>query len=112
MTNKIETEYLSDVDLDNLPVGTIINCSKGMARDYLSNTPMSYEIKHPIDDQGNVLFEQGDKDALAFIDTEEIIKHLEGLGYQVIEKSVHGDVLEQLQVAQGQIKAYKAFRGE
>lgn len=57
-------------------------------------------------------FEQGDKDALEFIDTEEIINHLEDLGFQVIDKSEHGDVLEQLQVAQGQIKAYKAFRGD
>jgi len=37
----------------------------------------------------DITFEQGDKDALAFIDTEEIIKHLEDLGYQVIDKSEH-----------------------
>lgn len=42
----------------------------------------------------NLTFEQGDKDALAFIDTEDIIKHLEGLGYQVIDKSERGVVIE------------------
>jgi hypothetical protein len=37
----------------------------------------------------DITFEQGDKDALAFIDTVDIIKHLEDLGYQVIDKSEH-----------------------
>ena len=37
----------------------------------------------------DITFEQGDERALAFIDTEDIIKHLEDLGYQVIDKSEH-----------------------
>jgi len=35
----------------------------------------------------DITFEQGDKDALAFIDTQDIIKHLEDLGYKVIDES-------------------------
>jgi len=54
-------------------------------------------------------FEQGDKDALAFIETEYIIKHLEDLGYQVIDKSKHGDVLEQLKLARDEISNYEDF---
>jgi len=42
-------------------------------------------------------FEQGDKDALAFIDTQDTIKHLEEQGYQVIDKSEHGDVLKRIE---------------
>jgi len=45
----------------------------------------------------DITFDQGDERALAFIDTEDIIKHLEEQGYQVIDKSEHGDVLEQIQ---------------
>ena len=55
----------------------------------------------------DITFEQGDKDALAFIDTEDIIKHLEDLGYQVIDKSEHGDVLEQLKLARDEISNYE-----
>ncbi|MAE22043.1 MAG: hypothetical protein CMK92_06385 [Pseudomonas sp.] len=54
-------------------------------------------------------FEQGDKDALAFIDTEDIIKHLEDLGYQVVDKSEHGDVLQQLKLARDEISNYEDF---
>lgn len=57
----------------------------------------------------DITFEQGDKDALAFIDTEYIIKHLEDLGYQVIDKSEHGDVLEQLKLARDEISNYEDF---
>lgn len=57
-------------------------------------------------------FEEGDKDALPFIDTQEIIEHLESLGFQVIDKSEHGDVLTQLWIAQGEIKGYKAMLGK
>lgn len=37
----------------------------------------------------DITFEPNDERALAFIDTEDIIKHLENLGYQVIDKSEH-----------------------
>jgi len=57
----------------------------------------------------DITFEQGDKDALAFIETEYIIKHLEDLGYQVIDKSEHGDVLEQLKLARDEISNYEDF---
>ena len=42
----------------------------------------------------DITFEPNDERALAFIDTEDIIKHLENLGYQVIDKSKHGCVIE------------------
>lgn len=45
---------------------------------------------------GEITFEMGDSDALAFIDTQDIVKYLDGLGYQVIDKSEHGDVLERI----------------
>jgi len=44
----------------------------------------------------DITFEQGDERALAFIDNKTIIKHLEEQGYQVIDKSEHGDVLERI----------------
>lgn len=44
----------------------------------------------------DIKFEQGDQDALPFIDNETIIKHLEQQGYQVIDKSEHGDVIEKI----------------
>ena len=52
----------------------------------------------------DITFEQGDERALAFIDTQDIIKHLEDLGYQVIDKSEHGDV------AQGAIRAIQELK--
>lgn len=45
----------------------------------------------------DITFEQSDERALAFIDNETIIKHLEDQGYQVIDKSEHGDVLEEIE---------------
>ncbi len=36
---------------------------------------------------GEITFEMGDPDALAFIDTKEVVAHLEGLGYLVKDLS-------------------------
>lgn len=57
----------------------------------------------------DITFEQGDSDALPFIDNETIIKHLEQQGYQVIDKSEHGDVLEQLKLARDEISNYEDY---
>lgn len=116
----ITTEYLSDLDLESLPVGTTIKCTKGVQRGQGYDHPITHMIQKASEaTQENIedfnlpkmtelTFDQGDERALAFIDTEEIIKHLEDLGYQVIDKSEHGDVLEQLRAAQRSAESYKA----
>lgn len=53
----------------------------------------------------DITFEPNDERALAFIDTEDIIKHLEDLGYQVIDKSEHGDVLKGVIKATQELKS-------
>jgi hypothetical protein len=41
--------------------------------------------------------------------TDEIIAYLEKGGYQVIDKSEHGDVLEQLKLARDEISNYEDY---
>jgi hypothetical protein len=41
----ITTEYLSDLDLESLPVGTVINCTKGVERGQGYEQSVKYEIQ-------------------------------------------------------------------
>lgn len=41
----ITTEYLSDLDLDSLPVGTVVNCTKGVERGQGYEQSVKYEIQ-------------------------------------------------------------------
>lgn len=52
----------------------------------------------------DITFEQGDERALAFIDTQDIIKYMEDLGYQVIDKSEHGDVIEKIKCLEKELE--------
>lgn len=41
----ITAEYLSDLDLESLPVGTVVNCTKGVERGQGYEQSVKYEIQ-------------------------------------------------------------------
>lgn len=53
----------------------------------------------------DITFDQGDEQALAFIDTEDIIKHMENLGYSINDLSEGGS----LKSLDQKFRAFKAF---